>query len=322
MLRRLNLIAALAVLPLIVPLATRADDSNPKQFQLLKDELDEVTVLYGGELFTRYLTRTGYKPYLWPLVGPGGKLFTRSYPMIKGLDEERQDHHHHRSLWFTHGDVNGTDFWSETDKSGRTKHQEYLAIEGGETGKIKTRNAWVDTDGKQVCTDVRTLTFRVDGDKRIIDFDITITAGEEPVTFGDTKEGMFGVRIPTAMDVKAPGSGHILTSEGIQDKEAWGTQAKWVDYYGPLDGETVGVAILNHPGSFRYPTYWHVRDYGLFAPNPFGLHHFKNSKDVDGSYTIKPGESITFNYRVILHAGDAKSAQIAEEFERYAAEKK
>ncbi len=86
------------------------------------------------------------------------------------------------------------------------------------------------------------------------------------------------------MDDKA--GGKIVNSDGLVDDEAWGKQAAWVDYSGPVDGQTVGIAILNHPQSLRYPTYWHVRTYGLFAANPFGVHDFLGQPDANGSLTL------------------------------------
>src|SRR5690606_24989744 len=130
-------------------------------------------------------------------------------------------------------------------------------------------------------------------------------ASEGPLVFGDTKEGSFGVRVPTAMDVDRKQGGKITTSEGADDGAAWGKQASWVDYCGPVDGEVVGIAILNHPESFRYPTHWHVRTYGLFAANPFGIHDFTGAAAGAGNLELAAGESITLRYRVIFHKGDA-----------------
>ena len=68
--------------------------------------------------------------------------------------------------------------------------------------------------------------------------------------------------------------GQIINSNGLTDTKAWGQAAPWVDYSGMVDGQRLGIAILNHPSSFRFPTHWHVRTYGLFAANPFGLRDF------------------------------------------------
>ena len=126
-----------------------------------------------------------------------------------------------------------------------------------------------------------------------------------------------GIRIPTVMDVNSQKGGHIVNSEGQTDKDAWGKPAAWVDYYGILDEKPVGIAFMNHPSSFRYPTRWHVRDYGLFAANPFGLSDFVGKKDADGSYTLEKGDSLLLRYRMLFHEGDAEAAKVAEAFERY-----
>lgn len=276
-----------------------------------------VNVTIGGKPFTTYLFKSGAKPILWPIIGPTGKEMTRAWPMRDGNPEERQDHIHHRSLFFTHGDVNGIDFWGEAAKvQGQTVHRELVKAEGGDVATIVTRNDWVGPDGKLVCQDERHLRFGTSGDNRWIDFDITLTASNGPVKFGDTKEGSFGIRVAETVKVDAKKGGKIVTSEGLTDGAAWGKAASWVDYFGPIQGETLGVAVLNHPSSFRYPTHWHVRTYGLFAANPFGLTDFKAGKD--GSHTLEKGQSITLRYRVVLHKGDAKEGRIAEAFANYA----
>ncbi len=93
-----------------------------------------------------------------------------------------------------------------------------------------------------------------------------------------------------------------------------------MDYHGPVDGQTLGIAVLNHPTSFRFPTYWHVRTYGLFAANPFGLSEFTNKK-LDGTHTLPKGQSLHLRYRIIFHTGDEHQAKIAAAFEKYAEER-
>lgn len=276
-----------------------------------------VVVKIDGKLFTEYVTDFQGTPILWPIIGPTGKPMTRAHPMGEAPGE-RKDHPHHRSLWFTHGDVNGLSFWHRET----IKHREFLKIESGQKAVVVTRNDWLAPDGSKVCEDERTLTFGTDGQARWIDFDITIKATNGRVKFGDTKEGTMAVRVAATMKVDADKGGRIVNSEGQTDREAWGKRAAWVDYHGPVDGQTVGIAILNHPSSFRFPTYWHVRTYGLFAANPFGLHDFTGSREVDGSHTLAQGQQLALRYRVLLHRGDEKSAKVAEAFAAYAKEEK
>jgi len=281
-----------------------------------------VTVKIDGKPLTTYLIKSGSKPILYPVIGPTGKAVTRNHPMTKAGPGERSDHPHHRSLWFTHGNVNGHSFWHEKkgDKGPQIVHKEFLKVAGGKQAVISTRNEWVAPNGKVQCEDIRTLTFHADAKRRMIDFNITVKAKSEKVTFGDTKEGSFGIRVAGTMKVDAKKGGKIINSEGQTDKKAWGKPAAWVDYHGPVEGETVGVAILNHPSSFRYPSHWHVRTYGLFAANPFGMKHF-TGKPV-GAHTLEPGQSFSLRYRVVLHEGDEKKGDIAKAFAAYSKEKK
>lgn len=303
-------------------IATLCGVSTAAEFTLTKED-DGVTVKYDGKLFTRYIIKSGAKPVLWPIIGPTGREMTRAYPLTDGTPEEKKDHIHHRSFWFTHGNVNGQNFWEDKLQDGviahTTVHQEFVLVKGGAEGTIVTRNDWIGLDKKKVCEDLRVLTFGRDGDSPWIDFDITVKATDGDVKFGDTKEGTFGVRVAETMKVDAGLGGKIITSEGLEDIKAWGMPAAWVDYYGPVGvekPETLGIAILNHPSSFRYPTHWHVRTYGLFAANPFGLKDFKVADD--GSHTIKNGESMTLRYRVLLHKGNEKEGKVAEAFANYA----
>ncbi len=295
------------------------------------------TVKVDGKLFTEYVTGYGEgeildTPILWPILGPTGKAMTRSYPMAEGHKSERKDHPHHRSLWFNHGDVNGCSFWHREP----IKHVRFVEMASGATGKIIAENQWLNPEGQVQCCDQRTYVFGADGESRWIDVEIVVKAGDAPVKFGDTKEGTFGVRVAGTMKVDAakPNArhgvpetdpswgGHVVNSEGQRDGDAWGKRAAWVDYYGPVEGETAGLAILNHPSSFRFPTYWHVRTYGLFAANPFGIHDFEKDESIDGSHTLNPGDSMVLRYRVLLHKGDEKKGKVQAVFDAYAAEKK
>jgi hypothetical protein len=271
-----------------------------------------VTVKVDGQPFTEYLTKSGSKPILWPIFGPTGKRVTRNWPMEEGVTGETDhDHVHQRSLWFTHGSVNGIDFWSEG--KGRIEHREFVKVAGGPQAVIVTRNDWLSPDGSKLqCQDERTLVFGADADRRWIDFEIAIKATAGPVVFGDTKEGSFGVRVASSMRVDSKQGGHIINSDGKADGAAWGKPAAWVDYHAPVEGETLGIAILNHPSSFRFPTYWHVRGYGLFAANPFGLHDFTGTQN--GEYTLPAGETMKLRYRVLLHKGDETAGRVADAF--------
>lgn len=279
-------------------------------------------VLIDGRLFAGYITDQQGTPIIWPIIGPTGKKMTRDYPMIEREDNsEAKDHPHHRSFWFNHGKVNDANFWGRGKD--RIVHQKFAEAEcDGKTAVLVTENDWIDAKGNTLCRDTRTMRFGTTGGMRYIDFDVTVTAEQTPVVFVDTKEGSFGIRVPGTMDVRAvkrdpAWGGHIVNAEGFRDGDAWAKRSAWVDYYGPVEGETLGIAVLNHPSSFRYPTYWHVRDYGLLAANPFGEHDFKRIKEMTGELRMNKGDSFTLRYRVLFHRGDAAEAGIAEAFRKY-----
>jgi len=276
-------------------------------------------VLIGEALFTRYDMKNGPKPYLYPVIGPTGAGVTRNFPMKTGTPNERTDHPHHRSFWFTHDKVNGVDFWLEGARGGKQIHRAFEALESGPVmGRIRAVTDWVAPDGRKVLEDVRDIrVYNIDG-ARLFDWDTTARASEGPVTFGDTKEGTFGCRVAGTMKVDAKMGGAIVNSEGQKDGDAWGRPAKWVDYTGPVEEKTVGIAMLNHPTSFRHPTHWHVRTYGLFAANPFGLHDFPDGKGKDGSHTIPAGGTMPFVFRVYIHPGTTDVANVASVYEQYA----
>jgi len=317
---------AAGVAVLLVPLTARSADSAPSASQKSGVQItrldDRLRVEIQGQLFTEYLFKDVPRPYCYPLIGPGGLPMTRNWPM-KDLPDETHDHPHHRSLWFAHGSINGYDFWSEQKDFGKTVHQDFLEIKSGtKVGIIRSTNNWVAADGTVACTDVRTLRIYAPDSpgERVLDFDITLFASDGDVTFGDTKEGTMAVRLAPTLRLKGKvGQGHIVQSTGVRDGETWGKRAAWCDYYGPVQGKIVGIAIFDHPQNPRHPTWWHVRDYGLFAANPFGQHDFEKLSDkTAGNFVIPAGKSITFRYRFYLHEGDDQQANVAAKYQQYA----
>ncbi len=306
--------------------AARSADVSPaaaaKQGVQITRLADRLRVEIDGQLFTEYFFNDVPRPYCYPLIGPGGAAMTRDWPM-KNSPGEEHDHPHHRSLWFAHGAINGHDFWSEEKNFGKTVHEDFLDIRSSpEVGVIREQNKWVTTEGTVVCTDERALRFYKlsNPTERMMDFEITLFASNGELTFGDTKEGTMAVRLAETMRLKGKlGQGHIVNSAGVRDGQTWGKRADWCDYYGPVGGKTVGIAIFDHPQNPRHPTWWHVRDYGLFAANPFGQHDFESlSNKTAGNLVVPAGKSVTFRYRFYLHEGDDQQAKVAERYKEYA----
>jgi len=279
---------------------------------------DNVDVTIDGKPFTTYVAMSGHKPICYPIYGPKGKPMTRSYPMEDARADEKTDHIHHRSFWFTHGDVNGVDFWAEGEKAGKIVQQTIEAAGGPVVGTIRTSNDWIAPDGTRVCTDKREMKFYNVTEGKLFDITIAVSALDKPVLFGDTKEGTFAFRTAASMKPDAGKGGMVCNAHGDTNDAAWGKAAPWVDTSGPVDGEVVGIAMLEHPASFRAPTTWHARTYGLVASNPFGWTSFMKGEGRNGDHTIEPGGSMTFRFRIWLHEGDAQEAGVDDVWRQYA----
>ncbi len=319
--RSLTFALSAVVLTLSLPAMRAAEAEGVK----ITDLGGRMRIEVGGEFFSEYFYGGGSRPYLYPILLPGNVAMTRNWPMKETPGEER-DHPHHRSWWWAHGELNGVDFWSESANAGKTIHDKIVEVKSGpDAGVIRTQNRLVDKDGKLIATDERSIRILRRQTDRIFDFEVTIHASEGPLEFGDTKEGTMAIRLAETMRLKpnkenaGKPTGHIVNSEGVRDAETWGKRAKWVDYHGPVGGQTVGVAIFDHPANPRYPTWWHVRDYGLFAANPFGIHDFEKKPAGTGNLKRAAGEKVTFRYRFVFHRGDEQEAGIAALFNEFAA---
>jgi hypothetical protein len=306
----------------------------------VKTQDDRISVTLKGQPYTDFIVKggEGMKPYLYPLRAPSGTIVTRRFPIeTSPTPGEPTDHPHHRGLFFAHANVNGIDFWNnETSyKSppprGRIAFEKVLESKGGTSAKISVQLGWLDPDGKKLLEEVRMMRLSQGKDANLYDVELTLKA-LTPVVFGDEKDGAFGLRLDPALQedkvIKEnktsrtyPGApGLIVNAEGVQhEKDVWGRPSNWVDYSGEINGEKVGVAILDSAQN-QPRARWHVRGYGLFAANPFGYSVFTNDKSKDGSVKLEPGQSLKLSYRVVVHAGDAKSANLGklwEDFSKY-----
>ncbi|HEY3854679.1 MAG TPA: PmoA family protein [Verrucomicrobiae bacterium] len=290
---------------------------------------DKLRIEINGQLFSEYHYKDVARQFLYPVLGPDQLAMSRKWPVEESTDEQH-DHPHHRGLWYAHSSVNGFDFWSE-GKGCKIAHQKFLEVSSGaDSGVIVETNNWIGSDGTFVCSEKRSIRiYNRPGTERLLDFDITFYAPpDKSVVFGDEKDGAMATRIAETMrltnDVNGksvPGAGHIVMSTGVRDGATWGKRADWCDYYGPVAGKTVGIAIFDHPDNLRHPTWWHVRDYGLFSANPFGVHDFEKKPKHTGDYTLEAGKTLTFRYRFYYHQGDEVQAKVAEHYSDYVAGK-
>lgn len=288
-----------------------------------------VVTVDGGPVAT-YVVDQANKPYLWPVIGPDGKAMTRSFPMQE-VEGETTDHYHHRGITFGHENIAGVDTWTEAGTwqkakpdhprqlaLGSIRHREYRRLEGGNRGLIHAVADMVSHDGKPVLAVEQRFTFAVDGAARIIDADIDLVAAHGPAEVADIKDAGLSIRVPESVRVDSKRGGTIVNSVGQRDAAAWAQRADWVDYHGPIDGGVYGVAMLSHPTTFRHPTPWHVRTYGLFTANPFGIKSLGLAEE-PATIRLAAGERLSLRYRFVLHRGDEREAGIAKAWERYAA---
>lgn len=291
-------------------------DPKPTAGVSIESEGRNLRISIEGAPFSRLVVDDGPKPYLYPLIGPSGLETTRAFPMRRVPGEDR-DHPHQRSFWFTHGSVNGVDFWSEIPGHGSIRETSRpTVVSGSVVGLIRSTHDWLGPDGKKICEDDRLIRVYATKRVRILDYDVELSAGDAPATFGDTKEGTFGLRVASSMDASRKPGGKLTNAEGLVDASLWGKPSAWVDYVGPVAGKTIGAAIFDRPDGFRHPTTWHARPYGLFAANPFGWRDFGQKRS--GAYTLKPGRPIAFHYRVYLHDGDTASAGLPQAYDAFA----
>lgn len=330
-------ITTLTITLLFLGLSTHAQgwQENEKAKVQIKPGMDVVTL--DGKPFTHLIRgetdRFGEArlPYFYPVIGPTGAEMTRGYPMVEGIKGESKDHPHHQSLWFAHGNINGIDFWH--DKRAKVEAGESSPkVHAPDAGKAPSRpfvsyhrtDTWRSPDGKAVLlNNTAYAADQLEDGSRVLELwhNITPAEGTDQLTFGDTKEGTMGLRLHPALRLKGKvATGKAINSEGVTGKAMWGKRAKWVAYWGQIDGETCGVAIFDHPTNLRHPTWWHARDYGLVAANPFGISDFERKPKGTGDYTLKQGETLNLRYRFVFFAGTAEEAKIAEKYERWVKE--
>jgi len=311
-----------------------------------------VDVLVDGKPFTSYIwPQTIKKPVLYPLRTAEGTIVTRGYP-LEPRPGERVDHPHHVGLWLNHGDVNGLDFWNnseaipaaEAGKYGTILHRAIKSAKSGaDKGELQVTMDWMGPDGKALLREDTTFVFRGSAGLRSIDRLTTLTALGQKVVFRDSKEGMLGMRVARPLEqpsdkaeifTDASGkatsvakldntgvTGLYTSSEGKTGDAVWASRADWTMLSGTIGSEPITIAILAHPKNPTHPTYWHARGYGLFAANPFGAKAYTNGKE-ETNFALEPGKSVTLRHRILILSGPTTPDQVASQYRRFAEEVK
>ena len=319
--------------------------------QVLPNEAERrVDIVIDGRPFTSYIwPATLKKPVLYPLRSAKGTVVTRGYP-LEPRPGERVDHPHHAGLWFNYGNVNGIDFWNNSDaikaadqpKMGTIRQARILSAKSGaDSGELEVETEWLNFEKKVMLRETTRFVFRGGADWRSIDRVTTLTAADEKLIFHDDKEGLLGMRVTRALEMPSKEplvftdssgratavaklddtgvNGNYLTSEGATGDAAWGTRGRWCNLSGKVGSEPVTITILDHPANPGFPAYWHARGYGLFAVNPLGAKIFSNGKD-EREFTLAPHESATFRYEVLIREGIASPESTEAAYKKFASE--
>jgi hypothetical protein len=307
-----------------------------------------VDVAIGGTPFTSYIWPDQVKkPVLDPIRSAGGTVVTRGWPLAP-RPGERIDHPHHVGLWFNYENVNGLDFWNNSDaikaaersKMGTILHRRIVSAKGGaDRGELTTESDWVTSTGTVLLHERTQFFFSGDATTRAIDRIATLTAADQQVVFADAKDGMLGMRV--ARQLEQPSNeplvftdiagratevpkmdntgvtGEYLSSEGKKGDAVWATRGRWTLLGGTIGSQPITIAMIDHPQNPGFPTYWHARGYGLFAANPLGQKVFSEGRETM-NFTLQPGASATFRYRVVVLEEKAPADRIQREFDAFA----
>jgi hypothetical protein len=293
-----------AVLTLTLVLCGWSAASASEHAVKLEKQGDQVAVTIDGKPFTAYhFAKDLPKPYFSPVQIEDGTIVTR------GLDNPK-DHPHHKGIWLSVDEANEIKFWAEKGKIENTSVE--LVSPMGNPARMRVVNRWLGTDGEPIVTETSEISIFAN---RLLAYDVQMTAGKNLVTFADTKEGMFGIRL--ADPLRESQGGKVVNADGLETtKQCWGKQSAWVDYHGSIDGKACGVSLFDHPLNFRRSRY-HVRDYGLFTISPFGEQSYTNGKRPADHLILLPGSSFRLRYALYVHPGDTTEAAVPEVYQEY-----
>lgn len=262
----------------------------------------------GRELTRQHFGPSLRRPFCYPVQGPGDRSLTRM-----GHPRDPFSHSHHNSVWISHNDVAGVDFWADRGKGvGRIVHQRVEQYEDGAAAAwMLSVNAWQDSDGKTLLLERRRVAvepIRADDWTMLVDLQFEAPPGGS-VTLGQTAFGMIGVRMAKSIGVR-DGGGRILNSQGQRNEaQVFRKPARWVDYSGPVtEKQSGGITLLDHPSNPGHPTPFHVRDDGWMGA----------SLTLNGPLVIEPGKPLRLRYALWMHAGAPKPEEIEKRWKPFA----
>jgi hypothetical protein len=299
------------------PAAGQSQDSVPQpkpvpRLQFVPQPYHQAALQREGRELARYHFGPELRrPFLFPIVGPAGRSLTRM-----GHPRDPEGHSHHNSLWISHHDVGGVDFWGDRGKNtGRIVHQRVLRYEEADNAALmETANVWIKEDGGQPLVDeLRRIEARLlAGGEWLLTLDLELRARSEPVTLGKTPFGIIGVRMAKTIGVK-DGGGTIRNSEGgVNESGVFWKPARWVDYSGPITADaSEGITLMDHPGNPNHPSVFHVRDDGWMGA----------SLTYEAPRTLTADAPLVLRYGLYVHSGLSPREKIEARYGEFAGSK-
>ncbi|HZT29011.1 MAG TPA: PmoA family protein [Bryobacteraceae bacterium] len=257
---------------------------------------EKVAVRYGEQALLDYrYDRSRPKPYVHPLYLPGGEPVTLDSPA---------DHVHHRGLMLAWSDLEGFDFWGETNPGphGRIVHQRFERLARGKPAVITALNHWIAGD-KVLLVERRTLRIGPPPPEGIwMEWTSELTA-PEPLSLaaGEHVYNGLGIRFPHSMD-----GANVLNERGTaRIEKANGEAARWCTYFGPLGG----VAFFDHPANPRHPTPFFVMN------KPFG--YISAAPTFREPLPLGKGGKAVFRWGVLSYAGGPEPETLNRLFRKW-----
>lgn len=264
----------------------------------------KINVTIDDRFFTSYIFSEDEKyPFFFPVNGP---LTGSSVTSMRN-----GEYPHHSSLFFGCDMVNGGNYWQEGLERGRIiSVNAQILKQGGDTVIITDECIWSRPGAVSPVKDTRTIIITTPSEGMIrIDFEIAMEM-LTGVNILKTNHSLFSVRMAADLSIRYGGT--MINAEGLKsEKDTFGKESGWIDYYGSRGDVTEGLAIMQHPSNPWYPAPWFTRDYGFMSPTP--MYWPENGTNI----FMKKGTVLNLRYRILVHSGDHNEAKIAEEFEIY-----
>ena len=264
----------------------------------------KINVTIDGRFFTSYIFSEDEKyPFFYPVNGPvsGGSVTSMRNAVYP----------HHTSLFFGCDLVNGGNYWQEGLERGRIiSVNALIEKQGGDSVVITDECIWSRPGALSPVKDTRRYTIiSPSATMTLIDVEITMEMLMD-VHIKKTNHSLFSARM--AADLSVTNGGTMINAEGARsEKDTFGKESPWIDFYGKRGTAIEGLAIMQHPSNPWYPSPWFTRDYGFMSPTP--MYWPANGEET----FMKEGTKLRLRYRVVVHSGDHLEAKIAQEFEKY-----